>query len=103
MAQTTLSIRMDETIKKRFDAFCAEAGMNATVAVNMFARAVLREKRIPFEITGFTDDPFYSEANQKRLTEAMDQLESGGTVPDGTRHSLPGGGVKRELTDAVDG
>jgi DNA-damage-inducible protein J len=67
---------MDEDIKKRFDIFCADAGMNATVAVNMFARAVLREKRIPFEITG-RDDPFYSVKNQVRLREAMDQLESG--------------------------
>lgn len=57
MSQTTLSIRMDADIKKRFDDFCADAGMNATVAVNMFARAVLREQRIPFEIAG-SDDPF---------------------------------------------
>ena len=76
MGQTTLSIRMDEDIKRRFDNFCADAGMNATVAVNMFARAVLREKRIPFEITG-SGDPFYSVKNQARLREAMDQLESG--------------------------
>ena len=83
MGQTTLSIRMDEEIKKRFDVFCADAGMNATVAVNMFARAVLREKRIPFEITG-RDDPFYSVKNQARLREAMNQLEAGG----GTAHEL---------------
>ena len=83
MGQTTLSIRMDENIKKRFDAFCADAGMNASVAVNIFVRAVLREKRIPFEITGH-DDPFYSIKNQARLMEAMDQLESGG----GTAHEL---------------
>ena len=76
MKQTTLSIRMDENIKKRFDAFCADAGMNATVAVNIFARAVLREKRIPFEITG-NDDPFYSINNQIRLLDAMDQLDLG--------------------------
>ena len=55
MGQSTLSIRMDEDIKKRFDAFCADVGMNATVAVNMFARAVLREKCIPFAITGSND------------------------------------------------
>lgn len=83
MGQATLSIRMDEDIKRRFDMFCADAGMNATVAVNMFARAVLREQRIPFEITG-SDDPFYSVKNQTRLREAMDQLESGG----GTQHEL---------------
>ena len=76
MAMTTLSIRIDDDIKKRFDIFCADVGMNATVAVNMFARAVLREKRIPFEIIG-NDDPFYSAKNQARLREAMEQLEAG--------------------------
>ncbi len=76
MSQTTLSIRMDAEIKKRFDAFCADAGMNATVAVNMFARAVLREKRIPFEIAG-SDDPFYGVKNQARLRDAMAQLNAG--------------------------
>lgn len=80
MSQTTLSIRMDKEIKKRFDAFCADAGMNATVAVNMFARAVLREKKIPFEIAG-SDDPFYSVKNQARLKEAMAQIEAGKGKP----------------------
>lgn len=77
MAQTTLSIRMDAEVKRRFDAFCADAGMNASVAVNLFARAVLREQRIPFEITG-NDDPFYSLKNQARLRESITQLEEGG-------------------------
>jgi DNA-damage-inducible protein J len=74
---------MDADIKKRFDAFCADAGLNATVAVNMFARAVLREQRIPFEITG-GDLPFYSLKNQARLKAAMEQLEAG----QGTAHNL---------------
>jgi DNA-damage-inducible protein J len=74
---------MDANIKKRFDAFCADAGLNATVAVNMFARAVLREQRIPFEISGI-GDPFYSMKNQARLKTAMDQLEAG----KGTSHAL---------------
>ena len=83
MGQTTLSIRMDADIKKRFDTFCADAGMNATVAVNMFARAVLREQRIPFEIAA-SDDPFFSIKNQSRLKAAMEQLEAG----KGTAHDL---------------
>ena len=82
-AQTTLSIRMDEDIKRRFTVFCADAGMNATVAVSLFAWAVLREKRIPFAIQG-NDDPFYSLKNQARLSEAFAQLEAGG----GTEHEL---------------
>jgi len=50
MGQTTLSIRMDEDVKRRFDAFCADVGMNATVAINMFASITLQEKRLPFDI-----------------------------------------------------
>jgi len=38
MNQTVLSVRMDETVRRRFDAFCADAGMNASVAVNLFER-----------------------------------------------------------------
>ncbi len=57
MSQTTLSVRMDEDLKRRFDAFCSDVGMNASVAVNLFARAVVREQRIPFEIT---TEPFWS-------------------------------------------
>ena len=50
MAQATFSIRMDETLKRQFDTLCADFGMNATTAFNIFARAVVREKKIPFEI-----------------------------------------------------
>jgi len=46
----------------------------------MFARAVLREQRIPFEIMG-SDDPFYSVKNQTRLKAGMEQLEAGKGVP----------------------
>ena len=76
MAQATLNVRMDENVKKQFDAFCSEVGMNTSVAVNLFAKAVLRERKIPFEIALF-DDPFYSEANLARLTESIEQIKAG--------------------------
>lgn len=50
MAQATFSVRMDETLKKQFDALCADFGMTASTAINVFARAVVRERKIPFEI-----------------------------------------------------
>lgn len=50
MAQATFSVRMDEDLKHQFDALCTELGMNATTAFNVFARAVVRERKIPFEI-----------------------------------------------------
>lgn len=50
MAQATFSVRMDENLKRQFDSLCTEFGMNATTAFNIFARAVVRERKIPFEI-----------------------------------------------------
>lgn len=50
MAQATFSVRMDETLKKQFDTLCSDFGMTASTAINVFARAVVRERRIPFEI-----------------------------------------------------
>ncbi|MBR5947546.1 MAG: type II toxin-antitoxin system RelB/DinJ family antitoxin [Clostridia bacterium] len=51
MAQSTFSVRMDEALKEEFDCLCRDFGMNASTAINIFARAVVRERRIPFEIS----------------------------------------------------
>ena len=83
MAQTTLSVRMDEQVKKQFDEFCNEVGLNASVAVNIFVKSVLRERKIPFEIS-VEADPFYSETNIKRLKKSIAQLETGNC----TEHDL---------------
>lgn len=50
MAQTNINIRMDADLKRQFEAFCSDMGMNMTTAFNIFARKVVREYRIPFEI-----------------------------------------------------
>ena len=50
MAPATFSVRMEEDLKRQFDALCEEFGTNTTTAFNIFARAVVRERRIPFEI-----------------------------------------------------
>lgn len=50
MSQATYSIRMDSNLKKDFDSICDDFGMSSTTAINVFAKAVVRERRIPFEI-----------------------------------------------------
>ncbi|HQA87868.1 MAG TPA: type II toxin-antitoxin system RelB/DinJ family antitoxin [Candidatus Dojkabacteria bacterium] len=50
MAQATFSVRMDAILKREFEELCNEFGMNMSTAINVFARAVVREKKIPFEI-----------------------------------------------------
>lgn len=51
MAQTVLNVRMEEDVKKALEEFCSDVGMNISVAVNLFAKAVIREQRLPFEIS----------------------------------------------------
>lgn len=51
MAQATFSVRMDEELKKQFDTLCSEFGMNTSTAINIFARAVVLQRKIPFEIS----------------------------------------------------
>ncbi len=50
MSQATFSVRMDDTLKNQFEVLCNDFGMNMSTAINVFARAVVRERRIPFEI-----------------------------------------------------
>lgn len=50
MAQTSVNIRMDEDLKRQFDAFCSDVGMTMTTAICVFAKTAVREHRIPFEI-----------------------------------------------------
>ena len=78
MAQTTVSVRMDDALKQDFDAVCNELGLSMTTAITMLAKKMTREKRIPFDVSV---DPFYSEENMARLRKSIAQREAtGGTV-----------------------
>lgn len=78
MAQTTLSVRMDDSLKSDFDKVCNELGLSMTTAITVLAKKMTREKRLPFEVSV---DPFYSEENLARLRRSIAQMEStGGTV-----------------------
>lgn len=78
MAQTTVSVRMDDDLKKEFDKICSDLGLSMTTAITMLAKKMTREKRLPFEVSV---DPFYSDENMARLKKSIAQIEStGGTV-----------------------
>jgi addiction module RelB/DinJ family antitoxin len=77
MAQAVFSVRMDESLKKRFDALCQEFGMNSSTAFNIFARTVVRERRIPFEIAATEPEITREEAMQAFLTLRQQAKENG--------------------------
>ena len=42
---------MDKLLKSQFEKVVSELGLNVSTAVNIFARQVVRQGRIPFEIS----------------------------------------------------
>jgi DNA-damage-inducible protein J len=56
LGDTTITVRMDEKVKRQLDELCSAAGMNISVAVNMFARAFIREQKLPFEVYAGTTE-----------------------------------------------
>ena len=77
MAQTLINFRIDEATKKQMEQICNELGITMSTAFNMFAKKVVREKKIPFDVS---IDPFYSESNMKAIKESIKQLEEGKVV-----------------------
>ncbi len=73
MAQTSINIRMDEDLKRQFDMLCNDMGMTMTTAMTIFAKKMVRENRIPFEITGSRPNADTLEA----LAEMDDMIRNG--------------------------
>ena len=76
----TVSLRFDEATKQNLDKMCDEMGMNLTTFFMIYARAALRERRIPFEVRA-NDEPFYSQANLSALKRSEAELTAGKAMP----------------------
>lgn len=74
---TTVSVRMDDNLKKDFESVCSELGLSMTTAITILAKKMTREKRLPFEVSL---DPFYSASNMAALNDSIDEMRRGKTV-----------------------
>jgi DNA-damage-inducible protein J len=61
---------------KTFDLLCDDMGMNACIVVTIFAKTVVRKRRIPFAIAS-PENPFWGEANQAHLQAAIADINAG--------------------------
>ena len=52
MAQSAVTVRIDSEMKSQFDKLCEQFGMSANTAFNIFVKAVIRSRSIPFIIRG---------------------------------------------------
>lgn len=73
MAQVNINIRMEEDLKSQFDALCKDMGMSMTTAMTIFAKKMVRESKIPFEITGSIPNAETIEA----FNEVEDMIKNG--------------------------
>jgi DNA-damage-inducible protein J len=74
MTTKLVTFKMEDEVKNEFDLFCSEVGISMSNAFNMFAKTVIRERRIPFEIAA---DPFYSEKNLQALRRSIKEADAG--------------------------
>ena len=74
MAQSNISIRMDDNLKKDFAIVCDNLGLNVSSVVTILAKKMVREQRIPFDVS---IDSFYTEANAMALNRSIAEMKSG--------------------------
>lgn len=72
----TMTIRVDDTLKKNFDSLCDQFGLSNTAALNLFMKAVVRERKIPFEIKAAPSDDTESKGWKAFLRMRNDALSS---------------------------
>ena len=53
---TSMTIRVDKDLKSSFDKLCDQFGLSNTAALSLFMKAVVRERRIPFEIKADSEE-----------------------------------------------
>lgn len=51
MAKINVNVKLEEDIKKEFEQVCDNLGITMTAAFTMLAKQMVREQRIPFEVT----------------------------------------------------
>ena len=77
MSETvSVNFKLDTETKKGMESVCSELGLSMTAAFTIFAKAVTRERRIPFDLA-LNPDPFYSESNIRYLEKKMQDYKSG--------------------------
>ena len=83
MAQTNISIRVDEDVKKDAEALFAKLGLTLSAATNVFYRQAVRMQGIPFMLMA-TEPPGRTRATvlargREALREAQEQAMMNGT------------------------
>lgn len=79
MSTSNITIRMDNKLKQDFSYLCDEIGLSMGTAMTLFAKAVVRERRIPFDLR--------ASITNKETLAAMLEAESISRDPNAKRYT----------------
>ena len=71
--ESEVTIRIDNELKSETEMLLASMGLTFSEAVNLLAREIVMERKIPFEIKA---DPFYAKANQEVLQQSLAEYQA---------------------------
>ena len=80
MSSVNVTVRIDEDTKREFDIFCENVGMNITTAFNMFIKATLRTRELPFSVTDIEVESFSREFIAARGKEALRKAQEQASI-----------------------
>ena len=75
MAQSAVTVRLDSEMKSQFDALCEQFGMSANTAFNIFVKAVIRSRSIPFTVRGSSPSALDLFLQQRKAAESSIERE----------------------------
>lgn len=75
MAQ--INVRVDNDVKRNAERTLNDIGLSMSTAINIFLKTVIRENRIPFELSA---DPFYSRENINELERRVSNIQAGKSI-----------------------
>jgi len=74
MTSVPITMRADPNVKAVFEQICEEIGLSVNAALNIFVKRVVRDRKIPFDVSA---DPFYCESNLRILRQSAEDARQG--------------------------
>lgn len=72
---SNMTFRLDADVKEQMSAICKELGMTTSTAFNLFARAFVRAKGMPFDVTIQTPTQGGTVPHEQMMADAGQVLE----------------------------
>jgi len=74
MTAVPITLRAEPGVKAVFEQICDEIGLSVNAALNIFVKRVVRDRKIPFDVSA---DPFYCETNLRVLRNSAEDARNG--------------------------